>query len=298
MDFKPIEISDKAYFKEALKNRQHEIINYNFSALFMFQKWLPYQWAKVADAICIKGEDINFTAFSPPITPSDDNFIKATEEIINWFKETGKPFLMTEVTQLHLDILTKAFPNRFKIEENRSGANYIYKSSDLAFLKGRKFSAKRNHIHHFFRDHPNSELVPLTKELIPACLEVMENWYKAKPKHDASMQSEKRCIELALAHFGQLDYQGACLMAGGKIAAFTLGEPLNDTTVAILVEKADYSYHGSFAVINSLFVQKYWLNYPYINRDEDLGDEGMRTAKQSYHPYNLNMKYILRLRED
>lgn len=298
MDFKRIDLSHKELFKQRLSGREHEIINFNFTSLFMFQDWTPYLWAEVEDTIVIKGERPGFVAFTPPISPDDRQVVKATHAIIQWFQESGLPFLMTEVTDSYLKLLTQEFPGKFKVEEFRKGANYIYKTTDLACLKGRKYSSKRNHIHHFFRDYPDSRLVPLTKELIPECLDVMETWYNTKDTRNEDMKQERISINSALAHFGELDYTGACLMAGNKIAAFTLGEPVNSSTVGILVEKADYSYHGSFAVINNLFINEYWLDYPYINRDEDMGDEGMRTAKNSYHPCRLNMKYNLRLKED
>jgi hypothetical protein len=217
---------------------------------------------------------------------------------MEWFESRGETFLMTEVSESCLKLLTGAFPNKFKIEEVRNGANYIYKTTDLAYLKGRKYSAKRNHIHHFFRDYPQARLEPLSKELIPDCLNVMNVWYDAKNSRNEEIKKERESINIALAAFTELDYTGACLVVGGNIAAFTLGEPLNSDTAGIFVEKADYSYKGSFAAINSLFVKEYWLDYPYINRDEDMGDAGMRAAKNSYHPCRLSMKYNLRLKED
>ncbi len=297
MEFRRIEIEDKELFKERLANREHENINFNFTVLFLWQDWGPYVWADYQGAICLKRKDSACMSVSPPLSPDDDKIINATKWLMELCREKNKPFVMLEVTESYLNLFNKAFPGKFIITEDRNSANYIYKTSDLAFLKGRKYASKRNHINRFFRENPDYKLVPLTRELIPACLEVMDTWSSYKNKSTASLEQEKRGIITAFDYFGRLDYTGACLMVGNRIVAFTLGEPISKSTVGIIIEKADYNYHGAFAAINSLFLKEYWLKYPYVNRDEDLGDEGMRMAKTSYHPCKLNMKYTLRLKE-
>lgn len=298
MKFKSISLEDKNLFTNLLASRYQENINYNFTSLFIWQEWEPYEWTDCHGTICIKRKNPESMAISPPIAANDEDIIAATIGMQRYFKEMGYPFIIVEVTQNYLDLYNKAFPGKFKVEECRDAANYIYKTTDLAFLKGRRYSSKRNHIHRFFRENPNSRLVPLTRDLIPSCLEVMDTWYNSKSKPNLDMQKEKEGIYKALDHLEDLDYTGACLMTDNKIVAFTFGEPINKDTVGIHVEKADYNYRGAFAVINSLFLKEYWLAYPYVNRDEDMGDEGMRTAKQSYHPCKLHMKYTLRLKED
>ncbi|MEG1501272.1 MAG: phosphatidylglycerol lysyltransferase domain-containing protein [Clostridiales bacterium] len=160
-----------------------------------------------------------------------------------------------------------------------------------------KYNSKRNHINRFYAQYPNFSFQPLTTKLIPGCQELMTKWYDTKALNNDIIM-EKKGIDDAFANFGDLDYLGACLLVQDRVIAFTLGEPLNQDTVAIHVEKADSDYHGAFSLINQLFVKEYWLDYPFINRAEDMGQEGLRMAKESYHPCKMIMKYHLRLKEE
>ena len=111
-----------------------------------------------------------------------------------------------------------------------------------------------------------------------------------------ALQDERRFMTAALQHMDQLDIQGGVLYVGGKIVAFTFGAPINQETFDTCVEKADTDIEGAYAMINYEFANHIPEQYVYINREEDLGLEGLRRAKLSYHPEILLEKYVAELK--
>jgi hypothetical protein len=105
---------------------------------------------------------------------------------------------------------------------------------------------------------------------------------------------EDYAIHQALTHFEELDYQGGAIQIDGKIEAFSLGEPLNADTAVIHIEKANPDIPGLYSAINQYFCTNAWSDMEWINREQDLGIEGLRNAKESYHPHHMVNKYTIR----
>jgi hypothetical protein len=106
--------------------------------------------------------------------------------------------------------------------------------------------------------------------------------------------NESISIKEALTHFERLRVKGGAILIDGKIEAFTLGEPLNPNTVVIHIEKANSAYEGLYTLINQAFLENEWPEYTYVNREQDLGEEGLRKSKESYFPHHMINKYAIR----
>jgi hypothetical protein len=223
--------------------------------------------------------------------------LKATEALIEWYKERNVPFLMTEVSESMRDLYEQYWPGRFAATEFPPGFNYIYKQQDLAQLSGQDYAAKRNHIHRFLRESPGYSFLPLTAQWLNGCKELEMAWLKTHDEASEAIVQEHSGVMDALNNLPELDCVGACIVVQGRVAAFCLGEPLNEDTFAIHIEKADIGMHGSFQAINQFFARDYCAGYSFINRAEDMGHPGQRKAKLSYHPHHLEKKYFLRLRQ-
>jgi hypothetical protein len=109
---------------------------------------------------------------------------------------------------------------------------------------------------------------------------------------------ERKALTYALRHFEELGLQGGMLRVEGKIVAFTYGMPINYDTFGVHVEKADTTFDGSYAMINYEFANHIPEQYIYLNREEDLGIEGLRKAKLSYHPVLRLEKFMAHLKEE
>lgn len=176
-------------------------------------------------------------------------------------------------------------PDKFHFEADRDYADYLYLRTDLATLAGKKFQAKRNHLNKFRRTYTNYEYVPLTSNRIQECLDLEAEWCKVNncDQHEGT-GNERRALIYALHNFDALGLTGGILHVDGKIVAFTFGMPINQDTFGVHVEKADTTIDGAYTMINYEFANHIPEQYTYINREEDLGIEGLRKAKLSYQP--------------
>lgn len=182
-------------------------------------------------------------------------------------------------------LMEESAPGAFTFESHRDTADYIYLREKLMTLSGKKLQPKRNHISKFKRLYPGYEYRPLTAELVPDCLRLSEVWHHtADCREQRAALAEQRMISYALRHIDELHITGGALYAEDKMVAFTFGAPINRETFDVCVEKADTTYEGAYTMINNEFVSHLPEQYKYINREEDLGLEGLRKAKMSYHP--------------
>ena len=295
MEFKTISIENKHLFDGYLKNLDRDLISYCFSSLFIWREWDPFYWCELENTLCVSSNYNNRFSYLVPISVDKNNVLKATDALIEYQQTQDKPFLLSEVTEDLLAFFEQARPGRFVAEEYRAGANYIYRVSDLIQLSGRKYSSKRNHIHQFMRNYPNYKFLPISKDLVPACRDALYEWCENKAEESPDILLECKSACTALSNLDKLDANGACLLVGGKVVAFTIGEALDKKTVGIHFEKADRDFIGAYAVINQFYLRDYWPNMEFVNRAEDMGSPGLRRAKESYHPFHLAKKYYLHL---
>jgi len=152
---------------------------------------------------------------------------------------------------------------------------------------------KKNLINRFFKNYV-FQYWKLDVERVECFLDMQENWCRIREcVEDPGLLSEDYAIREALIHFDELDYKGGAIEMNGRLEAISIGEMLNPETAVIHIEKANPEIPGLYAAINQLFCEKAWSNVSYINREQDLGIEGLRKAKQSYHPHHLVKKYVV-----
>ncbi|HER63048.1 MAG TPA: DUF2156 domain-containing protein [Desulfobacteraceae bacterium] len=174
----------------------------------------------------------------------------------------------------------------FLVEEDRDNFDYLYLRRDLAELTGRKFSKKRNLIKAFLNNF-DYEGRPLLEEHIPDALRVLEHWHSERETpgdYEASREALENCEGLQLC--------GGIYYSGGNPVAFTLGEEnMLGRSFIIHFEKAVRGYKGLWQFINQAFASILPETYETVNREQDLGEEGLRAAKMSYKPIGFVKKY-------
>lgn len=210
----------------------------------------------------------------------------------------GHPFLLIGCSGSMTDCLEQIMPGEFTFKAERDYFDYIYLREKLASLSGKHLQGKRNHSNKFRALYPNYEYRPLTKSLIPECLKLEEVWRKqtkqdAGEEENAELSEELRAMTRAFVNWDYINCLGGCIFVDGQLVAFTFGCPINNDTFDVCVEKADTSYEGSFSIINQEFARHLPEQYIYMNREEDLGAEGLRKAKLSYKPAILLEKYSI-----
>jgi hypothetical protein len=185
-------------------------------------------------------------------------------------------------------------PGKYEIVPDRDNSDYVYLAKDLINLSGNKYHRKKNHLHQFIKNH-TFEYRPLDADLVKRVLGMQEAWCQIrecvlKPE----LLAEDFAVHEALTHFEKLGYQGGAILINSVVEAFSLGEPLNHDTAVIHIEKANPDILGLYAAINQLFCLNAWSKVTYINREQDMGVEGLRKAKDSYYPHHMVKKYTLK----
>lgn len=190
-------------------------------------------------------------------------------------------------------LMEESMPGSFSFESDRNKADYIYLRERLTMLSGKKLQPKRNHVNKFKRLYPNYEYRPLTADLVPDCLRLGQEWCQTNNSHEQrAALAEQHMMTFALSHIDELQILGGTIFVDGRMVAFTFGSRINANTFDICVEKADTSYEGAYAMINNEFASHLPEDIVYVNREEDLGLEGLRKAKLSYDPELILDKMI------
>jgi hypothetical protein len=180
-------------------------------------------------------------------------------------------------------------------EPVRDHFDYVYPTADLTRLAGRHYQAKRNHLNSFQRSHRHA-YEPLTPARLAACLELAQKWCEIKRcEDDLNLWQEWEAVKETLTYFQELGLTGGAIYVNGRLESFTVGEKLNADTAVIHLEKANPEIRGLYAAINQAFLENAWQDTAWVNREQDLGEPGLRQAKLSYHPHHLEEKFTLRL---
>lgn len=215
----------------------------------------------------------------------------------------GIPLRLTGLLEQDCKELEALFPGQFRFHNARSDYDYIYNVSDLAFLKGKAYQSKRNFSNRFQKNHPDCRIVPIGEENLAAIEKMLDSWFAARQEKDphGDFHMEKAAVGRALAHREVLGLEGVALMEGERVLAMTLGSRLTEDTFDVHFEKALDTEEGAYARINQAFAA-YLLEkhseLKYLNREDDMGMEGLRQAKLSYHPVRLTEKYWACLKDE
>lgn len=290
LDFIEPQISDKPWIDELFSLSGHMGCTYCFGTLFNWQGKYNVQVARISDALIIKSGGDNGT-YSFPAGNFDVRGL--FEILLNDARENNRIFKMYSITKEQKKLLSELFPGKFEFTEHRDFFDYIYNTNDLINLAGRKYHGKRNHISKFIRTYKNWEYEPMTSENLDECREMAKLWYSLEDTSNG-LDDERLALMRAIGNFEALGFSGGVLRVDGKAVAVTLGERLNSETYCTHFEKALTEYAGAYTMINREFAANALSEYKYINREEDMGLEGLRRAKLSYNPAFLLEKYTVR----
>lgn len=298
IDFQPLSLPRKAELDRYLMNCGERGCEYSFANLFLWGR----QKAAVLDGHLIFFSQFNRRSVYPfPIGSGD--LRKVLDAVIEDARQRGIPCRLSSLLKADCDTLEALYPGRFRFHCDRDAFDYVYNIDDLADLKGRKFQRKRNHLHKFESQHPDCTVRPLDEGTLPAVREMIAQWYEARLQEDphGDFHMERAAIRKALHNWDALGMEGLVLFDGGAVLAVTLGCRLSQDSFDVNFEKARTDVDGAYAAINQEFARYLRDKYPairYLNREDDLGLEGLRQAKLSYCPDHMVEKYWACLLED
>lgn len=254
-----------------------------FSNLYLWKHMEPMEYAIVEDTLLLKSKQQLFTWRFP--VGEKEKLPDILDQMIEYSKAQNVPFRIRLITREQAAVLDEVCPGRFHFEETRDFWDYVYEQEKLANLSGRKYHGKKNHINKFLRDYQDWSFEPITDANVEECFQMGLVWRRL---NDCDQLFEKRiemCVALnSLRLLKELHLTGGLLRVDGKVVAYTIGEKVNDDTFVVHIEKALTDIEGAYTVINQQFVEAAMGDCIYVNREDDTGDEGLREAKESYHP--------------
>ncbi|MBF4468665.1 MAG: DUF2156 domain-containing protein [Methanobrevibacter arboriphilus] len=289
IEFKPISLSDKPIFDDYFNKTNFNNAEKNFSNLFMWRKTYEYEYAIINDCLCIKGKlrDSKKPFCHFPYGGCD---IKDSLSLIKEvFKKEGDTLIIKPLLPEMKKCLEKTLED-FTLIEDRDSFDYIYKSNKLITLSGSKLRNKRRWLKKFRENYAYTYEEINSNNLIEA-----KEFTINTIKNSNNDTDEIIAMEEMFDNLFELGIKGCIIRINGKIVGVSTGEELTKDTVVIHCERADTNFEGIYNCINQEFCEKQWSNYEFINREEDLGIEGLRQAKLTYRPDLLLSKYIAKI---
>lgn len=298
IDFQRLTPAQKNQYNDILFTAGERGCEYSFANLYL---WGQQKVAFLHGCVAIFSHFYGRSIYPCPIGNGDKKAV--VEAILHDAKMRGLPCRITGITQSDKECLEQWCPGVFLFCHNRDTFDYVYDIHALADLRGRRNQSKRNHFNRFCAGHPDHQAVPLTAALLPQAKEFVEGWYtrRRETDPDGDYLLENLALARAFNHYEELGMEGIILMDQGQILAMTMGSRLSPDTFDIHFEKALETVPGAYNAVNCHFARYLRLKYPelkYLNREDDMGLEGLRAAKLSYHPHHLVEKYWAYLQED
>ena len=292
--FKPVTLDSIAEIREFLRLQPYRTCDFSIGGIYMWASYFKYEYAIFEDTLFMKGlseADASELAFSLPLGALP---IKESVEVLREYcRAINRELVLSAVPEDAMqELVTEYACRNYKLED---WTDYLYDGKLLATLPGTLYHKKRNHVSRFRREYPEAVYCRLDSSNLDQTLAFFERYRRQYDKLSPLYRNEMDMTEHVLKNFSLFRFLGAVLLVGDRVAGFTVGEVINDT-LYVHIEKADKDFEGVYEALNMKFAEDILATYPevrYINREEDVGDEGLRKAKLSYHPISLLGKYNL-----
>lgn len=298
IDFKPVTPARKAELLPYLRHGGDRGCEFSFGNLCM---WGSQKAAIVADRLVLFARWGGNCVYPFPVGPGD--LKTAVDAILEDARERDIPCRLTGLVGNEGEQLEALYPGMFRFHWSRDGFDYVYGIDALADLKGKKLQKKRNHLNRFREAYPNSTVEVLDEHNLPRAKEFLDAWYARRLAEDpyADFYLERRALDRGLEAREELGMEGLLLVDGDRVLGFTMGSPMSETVFDVHFEKADPDAEGAYAAINCEFARYLRDKHPglrFLDREEDMGLEGLRRAKLSYRPHHMVEKYRACVKEN
>lgn len=288
MDFRQITVDDKKIFEKKAKENGYGGTETCFADMFCWGLNSGFDIAEKNGFLYLRGKYKNRTGlfYFPPLGKGD--YRSALSEIFIDSKEEGLPFRIVSVTENTKKRMEETGLG-FDFAEDRNAADYVYLREDLATLSGKKYHAKKNFVNRFKKLYPGFTVEEINFSNLGECLETTKIWCAENESGTSNSCGDLCAVKIAVANYEKLGLYGILLRVDGKVAAFSMGSRMSEDTFITHFEKALDEYPGAYQTVNFELAKR--LDCKYINREDDVGSEGLRKAKLSYHP-DLLVKYV------
>ncbi len=298
IDFAPFTPQDKSLYEDYLSGETERGCEFSFANLYL---WGRQRFALLHGHIVLFSQFDRRSVYPYPIGSGDKKAV--LDAIIADAKERGIACRLTGLGESARRTLEELYPDMFCFHCDEGSFDYVYDIDDLADLKGKKYHGKRNHLNRFKDAVPHYTTEILDESNLHRVEQMARDWYESRLRENPSgdYHMEQAALEKALRDYRALDLEGLVLLNGEEVLAFTVASRMSEDTFDVHFEKALTDIQGAYTAINCEFAQYIRNKYPsirYLDREEDMGLEGLRKAKLSYYPHHMVKKCWAHLRED
>jgi hypothetical protein len=278
---RPLSLADKLLLDRLCADIQPHVSELTFAGLYLFRNAHDYRLTMVRDSLVVLGKGYDGASYFLPPFGGD------IADTLNLMFADGLSLYGAD------DFFASTYftDSSMQVSELRNSHDYLYLREELATLPGSKFHKKKNRINYFTNRHEYTASL-FSEEHSEGCLALLDTWLRSNRREAArSLMLELEATSEAIRCAEILGFEGVVILVNGTVAAFALGERLNRDTAVCHFEKADPFTEGLYQLVNREFARLLFQDCRYLNREQDLGDMGLRSAKLSYHPIELVKKY-------
>ncbi|MGB4661411.1 MAG: phosphatidylglycerol lysyltransferase domain-containing protein [Mobilitalea sp.] len=294
--FKKVTVEDRDILAKYLNLNQHRACDYSVANIVLWSDVYNTKYAIAQNTLFIKfmrGQD---TYFSYPMGDFQNggDLKQAFEWMRSYCEERNIELKINIIEPAMFEEIEKVFPNEYEIAYQRDSADYVYLIEDLKNLSGKKYHGKKNHINKFLKTNEDWTYESISDENTDECIKMVEEWCVENKCCEDKAKADEICVLInGLRYREKLNMIGGIIKTSGRIVALTMGEKSGEDMFIIHFEKAFADIDGAYPLINQQFIIHELSDYKYVNREEDMGIEGLRKAKESYKPVFMAEKGIL-----
>lgn len=283
-EYSPVSFDGMQHYLDLLSENKSQASDYSFANIWGWAPHYGLEW-RFDGTLCWIRQSHPEPCYWGPVGPWD--------AVKDWtaLPEMAPGSTLIRVPQSLCERWSVALEDHIEVDEARGQWDYLYLASELSTLSGNRFHKKKNLLKQFQKLY-DYQYNSLSAECVETVLNMQTEWCRWRDcESSEALLAENDAVARVLAHWN--DIPGLC---GGIIridnvpVAYTLAEPLNNDTLIIHFEKAANGIKGAYQAINYLFCNDVGKDFTYINREQDLGDEGLRQAKLSYNPTDFSRK--------
>jgi hypothetical protein len=286
MDFRKLTLEDKKLFEKYLA-KDDLGWEYNFATLYLWDVNDTMMCCECDGMLLIYNIFNSGVVFMPPYLKNKSDFLGAVDAVAEYARSMGIKYCIRGLTASQAARLDSG---RYFMRSNRDDSDYIYSSDALKRLEGKAFHSKRNFVTRFTKTY-DYELKDYEQADYDGIMRLYDAW-EVDTAH-STLALERTAITRALKFSSDLDLKIAVLKVQGKYVGFSVSSLESNGVVHTVFEKADTTYTGIYQALNKLAAEKYFPDGALVNRQEDMGIEGLRKAKLSYNPVKLLDKYFV-----
>lgn len=277
-NFTPVRLEESAHFYDFWRRTPVRSLDYTLTNLWGWQKFYGLQW-RFDDDLCWILQTFPERILWAPL---------GDWEKIDWNARLAelRGQCLTRVPDELAAMWQSACGERVQVEEDRAQWEYLYLREELASLSGNRFHKKRNHYNSYIKTYGEPDYRPISDYVVEEVLAVQDDWCQwHECESSPSLRAENDAINRVLVHWDTFRHLvGGSLFVDDKMIAFSIGEKLDDENLGVHYEKGLNGYKGVYQAINCEFARHAGEGFKWINRAQDLGEEGLRQAKMTYLP--------------